>query len=215
MERVGLLPAAGMAQRLGNIECKELLPFHGRPVVDHSLRLLHDVGVDRVVLVLRRGKEAILEHVVRSPLVHRLEVVWQEREIGNLVEAFRVAAPHLGGAHVMMCLPDTWMVPNPFIRQPNLLTEEADLALHCFRTATQWKHFGVVDSETGRVTNKPTEYSGSLCWGALEWGPRLTDSLATVDDLDDLLNGRRASWAETIDDYVDIGLHPGISDGVD
>lgn len=212
MERVGLLPAAGMAKRLGSIECKELLPFRGRPVVDHSLQLLHDRGVDRFLLVLRRGKEAILEHVQQSPLVQRLDVVWQEREIGNVVEAFRVAAPRLGQAHVLMCLPDTWMSPNPFLRRTDLFGPGNDLALHCFRSETEWMHFGVVDPDTGRVFNKPAAYCGSLCWGALEWGPRLTAELATVDNLDDLLNGRNASWAQTIDRYVDIGLRPGLSD---
>ncbi|MEU8134165.1 nucleotidyltransferase family protein [Streptodolium elevatio] len=55
----GLLLAAGGGSRLGG-RPKALLPFRGRPLVEHGLRLLRDGGCAEVVVVLGAAADQVL-----------------------------------------------------------------------------------------------------------------------------------------------------------
>src|SRR5262249_19487287 len=72
---VGIVPAAGRGTRLGRLPfCKELYPLgrksdaDGNPtegwrvVCDHVIEQMAHAGVDRVFIVLGRGKSAIMEY---------------------------------------------------------------------------------------------------------------------------------------------------------
>jgi hypothetical protein len=209
--RVGLLPAAGRAVRLGIDSPKELLHCHGRPVIDHSVAHLVDAGVADIVVVTRPGKEVLVDHLRSAwPSLH-WEFVVQPEPIGRLIDALRVAAPALAGAVVHLLFPDTCVAPNPFRAPLGGGAVDAELVLLCHDAADgeRWRHFGVVDPVRRRVVEKPTEPLGStLCWGAAVWQPTFTGRLAEAADLTEAIN--RAAWrhALAIDCYADVGLGP-------
>ena len=72
MEKIGLIPAAGIAKRLGSLAfSKELLPVgfnagnkeSGLKVVStYLLEKFHQAGVKKVYIVIRKGKWDILNH---------------------------------------------------------------------------------------------------------------------------------------------------------
>ncbi len=57
----GVVLAAGASSRLGRP--KQLLPFRGRPLLEHTLALVAGLDLDEVVVVLGGSAEAILEQV--------------------------------------------------------------------------------------------------------------------------------------------------------
>ncbi|MFC1403693.1 MULTISPECIES: NTP transferase domain-containing protein [Streptacidiphilus] len=56
---VALLLAAGEGRRLG-LGPKALLPYQGRPLVEHALAVLRAGGCERIVVVLGAGAEEVL-----------------------------------------------------------------------------------------------------------------------------------------------------------
>ncbi|MFA9270281.1 UTP--glucose-1-phosphate uridylyltransferase [Svornostia abyssi] len=61
-----VVPVAGLGTRLRPLTRalpKELLPVARAPVIEHVVRELADAGIERVVLVTRRGKQAIVDHL--------------------------------------------------------------------------------------------------------------------------------------------------------
>lgn len=202
--RSGLLPAAGLATRLGISTPKELLVHEGRPVIDWSVEHLLGAGVDRLVLVLRPGKEAVADHLAATWPAVEVVVVVQDGAIGNLVDALRAAAPAIAEDEVFLLFPDTKLSPNPFVWRGT-----TELTLLCHDAGDRWPHFGVVDPVRRRVVEKPASFVGTICWGAAVWQPSFTARLATAATLTDAINAADWRHAVTIAAYHDIGLaHP-------
>ena len=200
--RVGLLPAAGLARRLGIDSPKELIEVDDRPVIDHSVEHLVAVGVERVVVVVRPGKEAIGRHLDRSHPQIRFDYVEQAGPIGNLHDAVVAAADAIRGCEVYFLMPDTVIEPNPFSTE-----RSGEVTLLCFRAEGEtWRNYGVVADDGRGIVEKPTADVGSVCWGALRWGPEFTERLGDHHDLTGAMNA--ADWQHriTIDTYVDIGV---------
>jgi hypothetical protein len=202
---VGLLPAAGLARRLGISSPKELLVHRGRPIIDWSVQHLVDAGVERVVVVIRPGKEAVAEHLrLTWPHLEVLEVV-QTPPIGNLVDALAAAARAgvLDGHDVHLLFPDTYYEPNPFT-----FRSTRELTLLCHDAGERWAHFGVVDPAARLVVEKSSRFRGTICWGAAVWAPTFTRRLTGAASLTQAINGADWEHRVTIERYEDIGLAP-------
>lgn len=203
-----MLPAAGLATRLRISTPKELVVHDGRPVIDWSVQHLVDTGVERLVVVIRAGKEAVADHLRATWPDLDLVLAHQLGPIGNLVDALRTAAPLVEHDQVHLLFPDTRLEPNPFTYR-----SEAELTLLCHDAGDRWRHFGVVDTKAREVVEKPTEFRGSLCWGAAVWQPSFTARLAGATTLTEAINDAAWEHAVTIDRYVDIGVPPGATTG--
>lgn len=198
---VGLVPAAGLARRLGISSPKELLPVGGRPVIDYSIDHLVEAGVGEIVVVIRSGKEAILDHLSMTYQDIEFTFVYQEGEIGNLIDAIKTARDELKGSTVLFLMPDTVISPNPFRQLPR-----SEVTLLCFEAAgDSWRNFGVVSPEQGEIIDKPETFVGRVCWGALAWRPSFTERLMAHELLPDALNDAEWSYEVAIEDYRDIG----------
>jgi UTP-glucose-1-phosphate uridylyltransferase len=221
---VGLLPAAGLASRLGIATPKELVVHRGRPVIDHSVAHLAASGVDTVVLVTRRGKEQLLDYLRATWPAITFVAVRQSGPFGALTDALRCAAPLLGGHEVKLLFPDTFLQPNPFLAMaPTIgappgpvsveqLAGDVEILLLCHDAGERWRHFGVVDVARRRVVEKPDHHLGSTwCWGAAWWTASFTERLVQFPTITDAINA--AAWhAECpIQQYEDIGLPPGLA----
>lgn len=199
---VGLLPAAGLARRLGNISGpKELIPVEGRPVIDYSVDHLLDTGVDEIVVVIRASKESIRDHLEYAYPDARFAFVYQEGTIGNLLDAIKAAESAVADSRVLFLMPDTIIEPNPFRSIPS-----SEVALLCFEASgDEWRHFGVVSTERRSIIDKPDVFVGRVCWGALAWEPEFTKRVVGHQLLPDALNAADWSHVVSIDSYRDIG----------
>jgi glucose-1-phosphate thymidylyltransferase len=68
MEKIGLIPAAGYARRLGKIQgSKEMIPVNGgygiEPVCHSLIRQFENSGILKIVLVTRKEKVDLLHHL--------------------------------------------------------------------------------------------------------------------------------------------------------
>jgi dTDP-glucose pyrophosphorylase len=199
--KVGLIPAAGLAQRLGITTPKELLLHEGQAIIDYSIDHLIAAGVGRIVIVIRQGKEAIRDHVEQKYNGFAFEFVYQTGEIGRLIDAIKAAQTTIKGHDVYFCMADTQIKPNPF--QPYLGQE---LLLLCFRASgNEWRHFGVVDTQVRRIVDKPSEFVSDVCWGALVWRPQFTQRIMAASDLTAVMNQADWDYKICIDVYKDIG----------
>jgi GTP:adenosylcobinamide-phosphate guanylyltransferase len=199
---IGLIPAAGMARRLGITTPKELVEVDGRPVIEYSVDHMVAAGVGTIVVVIREGKEAIRHHLdARYPEIEFV-YVYQSGHIGNLLDALKVACEAIAGHRVLFLMPDTIITPNPFPEHT-----PAEVTMLCFESRDEsWRNFGVVSETHGRVIDKPDEFVGSVCWGALVWGPTFTERLMGHENLTHAINESQWEHVVSIDEYRDIGL---------
>ena len=205
--KLGLIPAAGGGRRLDLSSPKELVAVDGKAVIEYSVDTLLDAGVDKVVVVIREGKEQIRTELQQIYPTAPFEFVYQEPPIGRLLDAIKASYPVIKGHEVYFCMADTIIAPNPFSIHPS--EAPGEIALLCFHAdGDSWRHFGVIDAENSMVVDKPETKITDVCWGALMWRPEFTERLLLADDLTDAINAADWTHRVTIDHYTDIGLGP-------
>ena len=186
---VGLVPAAGLATRLGRpSDSKELLPVwlpktsNGEPprAAIHCLLSAFEVAaVDRTVIVFRSGKEDIpdaLGPATRGGM--RLDYVRVE-ETPSPPFTLSAAIPAVGGAQVLMGFPDILFEPPDAAREvlDCLRSLDADVVLGLFRhprvrraDLVEVESTGVVRSIARGGAPKRSDWT----WGLAAWRPSFT-----------------------------------------
>src|SRR5262249_40930032 len=87
--RVAVFPAAGLGTRFlpaTKAQPKEMLPLVDRPLVQYVVEEARDAGIDRIVIVTGRGKNAIEDHFDTS---FELERMLEDRGKNGLLEQVR------------------------------------------------------------------------------------------------------------------------------
>jgi UTP--glucose-1-phosphate uridylyltransferase len=87
--RVAVFPAAGLGTRFlpaTKAQPKEMLPLVDRPLVQYVVEEARDAGIDRIVIVTGRGKNAIEDHFDTS---FELERMLEDRGKNGLLEEVR------------------------------------------------------------------------------------------------------------------------------
>lgn len=192
---VGLVPAAGLATRLGRpAGSKELLPVWRRPdsegsqaalpVVHCLLASFEAAGAARTVIVFRSGKEDIpdaLGSATRDGM--RLEYVRVD-DTPSPPFTLNAAVPALSGATVLMGFPDVLFEPPGAVKQVlgRMTGTEADAVLGLF-PHPRVRRADIVEVEasgTGfvRAVRRTGNRAGEgWTWGLAAWRPRFTDFL--------------------------------------
>jgi len=189
---VGVIPAAGLASRLGPLGYpKELLPItyvpgeggHLRPlpVIEASLRQLHEAGISRALVITSDRKPELMQYLGNGGSTGLdLAFVQQARPEG-LAAAAALALPWTSNACLL--LPDTIVRPQSALSQACALFEaqDADLVLGVFPTAKP-KELGPVrfDGEMRviEVQDKPAETDLTNSWAMAVWGRHFSALLA-------------------------------------
>lgn len=188
---IGIIPAAGIASRLGPLGYpKELLPIayvadesggalRPMPVIEASFRQLRTAGVGRCVVITSDRKTELVRYVGGGGAIG-LDVAFllQTRPDG-LAAAVALAAPWTQGCNACLLLPDTIVRPADALKQVRTTFEaaKADLVLGVFPTARP-QELGPVRFDGGmRVTevlDKPETTDLQNTWAMAIWGPRFT-----------------------------------------
>ena len=116
--RTAIIPAAGMGTRLLPLTRavpKELLPVWKRPVLDYAVEEAVQAGIERLVVVIAPGKDALRRNFAAGGYP-QLEVAFvEQRQAAGLGDAVRRAAPR--GEPVAVLLPDEVLVGGNCLRQ--------------------------------------------------------------------------------------------------
>lgn len=222
-EVIGLVPAAGRADRLGALPCsKEIFPlgFHadaGRterpwPVCGRLLESFARAGVDKAFVLLRQGKwdiPALLGD--GSELGVPLAYLALE-PTASVPETLDRAYPFVSEATVALGFPDIIVEPGdayrPLLRR--LKQTDAGVVLGLFPTDQSWKADMVEVNESDQVKAiviKQAETPLRLTWSIAVWGPEFSRYLH-----DFVGGGRTGGTGET---YVGEVIQAAIDDGME
>lgn len=163
MNPVGLVPAAGRAERLQPLACsKEVYLVGGRPVMDYVVERLRAADCRELRVVTRPEKQDVVDHARELGA----EVVTGEPP--TLAASIALGLGGLSGSDVVLVgLPDTlWEPVDGFVQ---LLAElsDADVVLGLFES-DEPQRSDVVVLEDGLVQSvhvKEADPPGTLVWG--------------------------------------------------
>jgi glucose-1-phosphate thymidylyltransferase len=193
-EVIGLIPASGLATRLGPLPMsKEILPVRGlhrdpedgappRPVCRYLLEAMRRAGIRRTFVIIRRGKWDVPECLGDgSDLDMHLGYLLMGLPYGapyTLDQAF----PFVRDATVALGFPDILFTPSsPYSRLLlHLEDTDADVILGLF-PAAEPSSCDLVDSTPDGVVSRLEVKPASTCltqtWGVAVWTPSFTTFL--------------------------------------
>jgi glucose-1-phosphate thymidylyltransferase len=196
MNYVGIIPAAGLASRLGPLGYpKELLPItyvqgeggHLRPlpVIEASLRQLNTAGITRAMVITSERKPELAQYLGGGGAIG-LDIAYvQQTKAEGLAAAVALTAPWTMGSASCLLLPDTIVRPRDALKTMRTAfeTRGADLVLGVFPTAKP-KELGPVrfdaDMRVTEVQDKPAETDLANSWGMAIWGARFSETIAAA-----------------------------------
>jgi glucose-1-phosphate thymidylyltransferase len=193
-EYVGVIPAAGIASRLGPLGYpKELLPItyvagdggHLRPmpVIEASFRQLRDAGIGRALVITSDRKPELMQYLGNGGGIGLDLAFLQQARADGLAAAVALALPWTRGANACLLLPDTIVRPETALNEVRSLFEaaKADLVLGVLPTGKP-KELGPVrfdsDMRVIEVQDKPVETDLNNSWAIAVWGPAFAELLA-------------------------------------
>jgi len=193
---IGLIPAAGRANRLAPLSCsKEIFPlgmmksktgksvkYHPKPVGLYLIERMMIAGVKRTYIILSREKWDIA-HYFGNGSSFGLPIAYliQENLIG-MPDALNIAYPWVRSATILFGMPDTIFHPSEAFKiiLDNHQKTNADLTLGLFPTEKP-KKFGMVsfDHENNftYTIDKPSQTDLKFMWGIGCWEPSFTQLL--------------------------------------
>lgn len=199
-EKIGLIPAAGRATRLGWPVAKELWPVQINttelvPLIETTMRNMIAADCWHHVFVVRADKPEIMKHVstkvphhVQKSYVCQGHISPGGRSSG-LVDAIDSAYHLIKDKTVLFGMPDTYVLPHEcFVPLVNALEfDQADIAFGLFATA-EYSKYGMVNVDLNAAAPYPVaeviDKSGldmglRYMWGVLVWSPAFTEFLHT------------------------------------
>jgi len=165
--RLGILPAAGKAERWGGYP-KELLPIsQGDTLLSRSLRSLQLCGCDNVLVVTNPSKSQLHAYHLRQCGSVLFAIQQGEELWGAISTAIQIPADEY-----YLVMPDTYVPMKPL---PPILGESFTLGL--FET-TEPERFGAIRED--RIVDKLPGEIPCLAWGTLAWKRAVADYWQTM-----------------------------------
>jgi glucose-1-phosphate thymidylyltransferase len=162
---VGVVPAAGSAQRLQPLPCsKEVYPVGGRPVMDYVVERMRAAGCRELRVVTRPDKPDV------AARARELGARVVEGEPASLAQSLVLGLSGLGDSDVVLVgLPDTrWEPIDGFVSLLAHLHKGVDAVLGVFDSDEPERSDVVVLDEAGLVRGihvKEARPPGRLVWG--------------------------------------------------
>jgi len=176
---IGVVPAAGVGQRIQPLGCaKELLPVGSR-IVDGSERpkavseflieRMIEAGATRICMVISADKSDVMRYYADRSYAAEIFYVVQRHPQGLCDALFRAQPFVADGEPVLIGLPDTiWFPTNAY--QPALAEQSAPVNLVLFPSDSSWMFDAVNCDARDRVTSievKAPHPASNWVWGAL------------------------------------------------
>lgn len=196
MNYVGIIPAAGLASRLGPLGYpKELLPItyvkeeggalRPLPVIEASLRQLRTAGITQAMVVTSDRKPELAQYLGGGGGIGLDIAFVQQSKAEGLAAAVALTVPWTKGSASCLLLPDTILRPADALKTMRETFEArgADLVLGVFPTAKPNELGPVRFDAAMRVTevqDKPETTDLANTWGLAIWGDRFTARIAAA-----------------------------------
>lgn len=188
---VGVVPAAGRAERLGRLPCsKELLPLlrsEGRPAGEGTdvepepvcygvLRALARAGIERAYVPIRSGKWDVPAHLRRGGAVGLALSYLVLEDSPSPAHSVDAAYPFTADSVVALGFPDVLLrVEDPFrALLDRWKASDAEVVLGLFPPSPDYRTERVTLGEDGRVLAidpVPAEEDDRATWTLAVWGP--------------------------------------------
>jgi NDP-sugar pyrophosphorylase family protein len=162
---VGVIPAAGLATRLGPRSCsKEVIPVGGRPVIDYVAERMRRARCSEIRVVTRPEKLDVIERALT------LRALVVEGRPATVSESVLLGLGGLGGDDVVLLgFPDSiWEPADGFSTLLGALEDGIDVVLGCFCSSELERSDVVVAGDDGIVQAiqvKPTRPDSDIVWG--------------------------------------------------
>jgi dTDP-glucose pyrophosphorylase len=158
--RVGIILAAGSAQRWGGV-VKELMPTGDQEwIIDSSIQALVNVGVDRIILVSSPEKISTHARHFTKKRYGSVRFMYVVAPPGEMWDSLLSALPFTGDVN-FLTMADTIIPPDAF----STADVTKDFSLGTFRTQEP-RRFSVVYN--GRIFTKPEDADGEYAaWGTV------------------------------------------------
>ncbi len=222
-EVIGLVPAAGRADRLGALSCsKEIFPLgfgadadgmlRPRPACSHLLESFACAGVSRAFVLLRQGKWDI-PALLGDGSAFGLPLAYLAFEpTASVPETLDRAYPFAAEATVALGFPDIIVEPRAAFRPllQRLGQAGAQVVLGLFPTDQSWKADMVELDEhdrAQRIVIKQVETPLRFTWSIAVWGPEFSRYLH-----DFVTSGRTAPGEK--ETYIGDVIQAAIDDGM-
>lgn len=159
MSKLGIIPAAGNANRFGGI-FKELLPVSDtESLLTRTLTFLEEIPTDHNIIITNPWKYAAHAHTVGD----RAELVEQKDYSRDAWGAIQASFPHAMDMNYYL-MPDTYTPARSYYEE----LPEADFVMGLFSTVHP-ERYGVLWD--GAIYDKSDTFNGSIqmAWGFVAW----------------------------------------------
>lgn len=114
---LAIIPAAGFGKRMAGLtrgRAKELLPIHGKPMIDYALEEAIGSGMSKLLIVISPRKEELKEHLTAewSRRPSPLNFIYQNEPLG-LADAIYRCRNYIENSMFALLLPDNIFIGNP------------------------------------------------------------------------------------------------------
>jgi NDP-sugar pyrophosphorylase family protein len=210
MTVVGVIPAAGYAERLQPLDCsKEVLELAGKPLIEHLVARMRAGGATELRVVTRPGKLDVIAQA------ERLDASVVRAHPANINESFAAGMTGLAPDDIVLLgFPDSlWEPPEGYRKLVEAVTGGEEIVLGLFDAPGVAGSDYLVLDDSGRIADidiKPTHPRSTFIWGCAAARVRALEGLERVEWPSEFMNATRAAGHELFgvllsDSYVDIG----------
>ncbi len=217
MDVVGVIPAAGMGERLSpySVE-KEMFPigfYHGKPkpVSQYLVERMIKSGVKKIFMIVNSSKSNLIKYYKSGKwLGISIAYLYQDKPRG-MGDALCNLIPWIRNEIVVMGMPDTIFEPyDAFSRLINFYIDaNCDLALGIFPVSDPSKYGIIAIDDHYNVVyhvDKPDIPVLNWCWGIACWGKRFNEFINHICD-----SYRDDQTEFTFGYLIDMSLKEGLS----
>ncbi|MDQ6749550.1 MAG: NTP transferase domain-containing protein [Actinomycetota bacterium] len=210
MSIVGVIPAAGYAERLQPLDCsKEVLEVAGNPLIAYLAGRMRTGGATELRVVTRPEKRDVIG------IAEGLEASVIRAHPANINESFAAGMAGLAADDIVLLgFPDSlWEPPDGYRALVDAVQGGQEIALGLFDVPGVAGSDYLVLDEAGRIVGidiKPARPRSTLIWGCAAARVGALEGLELVEWPSEFMVARRAQGAEIFgvllsDSYVDIG----------
>jgi len=178
---IGIIPAAGVGQRIEPLGCsKELLPVGSRmvdgverpkAVAEYLVERMIAAGADQICMVISAEKTDLIRYFAERNYAAEIFYVVQQQPHGLCDALFRAQSFAVHHERVLIGLPDTiWFPENGYRPAISLLEGAADIGLLLFPVSNPSVFDAVISDEHGYVQEvevKRAKPHSHWVWGAV------------------------------------------------